>query len=60
MSETKTNINRISDNMPNLWDGLNSFKSKIRSNEIIIKPADKGSSCYNSWILLDNVPIILK
>ena len=43
MSETKINIKRISDNIPNLRDGLNSLMTKIRSNEIIIKPADKGS-----------------
>ena len=43
LSETKINIKRISDNIPNLRDGLNSLMTKIRSNEIIIKPADKGS-----------------
>ena len=43
MSETKINIKRISDNLPNLRDGSNSLITKIRSNEIIIKPADKGS-----------------
>ena len=43
LSETKSNIKRISDNMPNLRDGLNSLITKIRLNEIIIKPADKGS-----------------
>ena len=43
LSETKINIKRTSDNIPNLRDGLNSLMTKIRSNEIIIKPADKGS-----------------
>ena len=43
LSETKINIKRISDNIPNLRDGLNSLMTKIRSNEILIKPADKGS-----------------
>ena len=43
MSETKINIKRTSDNISNLRDGLNSLKTKIRSNDIIIKPADKGS-----------------
>ena len=42
LSETKINIKRTSDNIPNLRDGLNSLMTKIRSNEIIIKPADKG------------------
>ena len=43
MSQPKINIKRTSDNIPNLRDGLNSLMTKIRSNEIIIKPADKGS-----------------
>ena len=43
MSETKINIKRTSDNIPSLRDGLNSLMTKIRSNEIIIKHADKGS-----------------
>ena len=43
LSETKINIKSISDNMPNLRDELNSLMTKIRSNEIIINPADKGS-----------------
>ena len=43
MSETNINIKRTSDNIPNLRDGLNSLMNKIRSNKIIIKPADKGS-----------------
>ena len=43
LSETKINIKRNSDNIPNLRDGLNSLMTKIRSNEIIIKPADKRS-----------------
>ena len=34
---------RISDNIPNLRDGLNSLMTKIRSNKIIIKPEDNGS-----------------
>ena len=42
-SETKINIKRNSENIPNLRNGLNSLMTKIRSNEIIIKPADKGS-----------------
>ena len=54
LSETKINIKRISDNIPNLRDGLNSLMTKIRSNEII-KPADKGSVVVMSseyyWIL---------
>ena len=29
--------------MPNLRDKLNSLMTKIRSNEIIINPVDKGS-----------------
>ena len=43
MSETKINIKKSSDNIPNLRDGLNSLMTKIRSNEIGIKPADKAS-----------------
>ena len=43
LSETKINIKSISDNIPNLRDELNSLMTKIRSNEIIINPADKGS-----------------
>ena len=43
LSETKINIKRISDNIPNLRDILYSFMTKIRSNKIIIKTADKGS-----------------
>ena len=43
LGETKINLKRISDNIPNLRDGLNSLMTKIRSNKIIIKPADKGS-----------------
>ena len=39
----KINIKSISDNIPNLSDELNSLMTKIRSNEIIINPADKGS-----------------
>ena len=42
-SGIKINIKRTSDNIPNLRDGLNSLMTKIRSNEFIIKPADKGS-----------------
>ena len=40
LSETKINIKRTSDNIPNLRDWLNSLMTKIRSNEIIIKPAE--------------------
>ena len=43
LSERKTNIKRTSDNIPKLRDGLNSLMTKIRSNQIITKPADKGS-----------------
>ena len=43
LSEIKINIKSISDNIPNLSDELNSLMTKIRSNEIIINPADKGS-----------------
>ena len=43
MSEAKINIKRTSDSIPNLRDGLNSLMTKIRSDEIIIKSADKGS-----------------
>ena len=43
MADTKTNIKRISDNIPKLRDELNSLMTKIRSNKILIKPADKGS-----------------
>ena len=43
LSEIKIYIKRTSDNIPNLRDGLNSLMTKIRSNEIIIKPANKGS-----------------
>ena len=39
----KSNIKWISDNIPNLRDELNSLMTKIRSSEIIMKPADKGS-----------------
>ena len=46
LSETKMNIKGTSDNISNLRnlrDGLNSHMAKIRSNEIIMEPADKGS-----------------
>ena len=43
MSELKINIKIISDNIASLRDGLNSLMTKIKSNEIIIKPADKVS-----------------
>ena len=43
LSEIKINIKRTSDNIHNLRDGLNSLMTKIRWNEIIIKPGDKGS-----------------
>ena len=43
LSEIKINTKRISDNIPNLRDGLHSLMTKIRSNKIIINPADKGS-----------------
>ena len=43
MSELKINIKIISNNIASLRDGLNSLMTKIKSNEIIIKPADKGS-----------------
>ena len=43
LSETKINVKETSDNISNLRDGLDSFITKIRSNEIIVKPADKGS-----------------
>ena len=43
MSELKINIKIISDNIAILRDGLNSLMTKIESNEIIIKPADKVS-----------------
>ena len=43
LSETKTNKKRISDNITNLRDGLNSLMTKIRLHEIIIKPAHKRS-----------------
>ena len=43
MSETKINIKRIPDNIPKLRDILNSLMTNIRSNEILIKLADKGS-----------------
>ena len=43
LSETKINTKRSSGNIPNLRGGLNSLMKKIKSNEIIIKPADKGS-----------------
>ena len=43
LSETKINIKRTSNNIPNLRDGLNSLMTKIGSNEIIMKPADKVS-----------------
>ena len=42
LSETKTNMKRIPDNIPSIRDILNSLMTKIRSNEILIKPADKG------------------
>ena len=44
--ETKINIKRTSDNIHNLRDGLISLMTKIRSNEIIIKSADKGSIVF--------------
>ena len=43
VSEIKINVKRNSDYIPNSRDGLNSVMTKIKSNEIIIKPADKGS-----------------
>ena len=43
LSETKINIKRIPDNIPKLRDMLNSLMTNIRSNEILIKTADKGS-----------------
>ena len=43
LPDTKINISRTSDNIPNLRDGLNALMTKIRSNEIIIKPVNKGS-----------------
>ena len=43
MSGTKINVKRTSDNIHDLRDGLSSLITKVRSNEIIIKPADKGS-----------------
>ena len=46
LSEIKTNIKGTSDKIPNLRDGLNSLLTKIRSNEIIIKTADKGSIVF--------------
>ena len=36
-------MKRISDNIPNLRNGLNSLMTKIRLNETMIKPEDKGS-----------------
>lgn len=41
--KTKIDIKRTSNNLPNLRDGLNSLMTKIRSNEVVIKPADKKS-----------------
>ena len=46
MSETKINIKRTLDNIHNLRDGLISLMTKIRSNEIIIKPADYRSIVF--------------
>ena len=46
--ERKINTKKISDNIPNLRDGLNSLMTKITSNEIIIIPADKGSAVVMS------------
>ena len=43
LSETEINIKKVSDNILNLRDGLNSLMTKIRSNEIIIKLGDKES-----------------
>ena len=43
LSETEINIKKVSDNILNLRDGLNSLMTKTRSNEIIIKPGDKES-----------------
>ena len=54
LSETKFTIERSSDNIPNLRDGLNSLITKIRPNEIIIKPADKGSIVVLMTILFGN------
>ena len=41
LSETKINLKRTSDGIPDLRGGLNSLMTKIRSNDIIIKPDDK-------------------
>ena len=43
LSESEINVKTTSDNIPNLRDWLDSLITKIRSNKIIIKPADKGS-----------------
>ena len=43
LSETKINIKIIPDNIPKLRDILNSLMTNIRSNQILIKTADKGS-----------------
>ena len=41
--KTKLNIKRTLDNITNVRDGLNLCMTQIESNEIAIKPADKGS-----------------
>ena len=41
--KTKLNIKRTLDNITNVRDGLNLCVTQIESNEIAIKPADKGS-----------------
>ena len=61
MSQTKINIKRTSDYTFNIRDRLNSLMTKIRSNEIIIKHAYKGSIVgFKTRILLDNVLIAFK
>ena len=52
--ETKFTIKRSSDNIPNLRDGLNLLITKIKPNEIIIKPVDKGSMVVLMTILFEN------
>lgn len=43
LSKIKINITKSLDSISNLTDGWNSLLRKIRVNEIIIKPTDKGT-----------------
>ena len=41
--ETKIKMKKTTDNISSLRNGLNSLIKRTTENEIVIKPADKGS-----------------